>query len=158
MTQVIFSTIVYRQLICHAFLLSLFARWLAIDVTNILAITDPFFIFHWFCLVFLHTWFQSHQLHGVYLTLCFPSCPCWKIVLFVCDVHFSVGVRRVFVPTCYFVHFGCFGVLSAFIKQLRLYQVRSPAPDFPATNTHPLHNFTYNSLYHNSSGSDVYIH
>ena len=46
---------------------------------GVLAIADPFFILHWFCLVFLHTWFQSHQLHVVYLTLCFPSCPCRRL-------------------------------------------------------------------------------
>jgi hypothetical protein len=36
---------------------------LAADVAGLLAIADPPFIFHWFCLVFPHTWFQFHQLH-----------------------------------------------------------------------------------------------
>ena len=35
-----------------------------------------------------------------------------------------------------------FEVLSAFIKQLRLYLVRSPAHDFPAPYTHPLQQST----------------
>ena len=79
----------------------------------------------------------------MYLTLCFPLISLSEIVLFLCDVLFSVGVQRVLYPLCYFVQFGCFRVLSAFIKQLRLHQVRSPAPDFPVTNTHLLQNRTH---------------
>jgi hypothetical protein len=30
----------------------------AVDVTSLLAIADPFFIFHLFCLVFPNTWFS----------------------------------------------------------------------------------------------------
>ena len=108
--------------------------------TGLLAITDPFLIFHCFCLVFLHTWFQSHQLHVVYLTLCFPSCPCRRlfVCLFVCDVHVLCWCVTGFVPTFVILYILVFGVLSIFIKQLRFYKVCSPAPDFPATNTHPL--------------------
>ena len=151
---------------CHDFSrsrsLSLFGWCSAVDVTGLLAITDPFFIFHWFCLVFLHTWFQSHQLRVVYLTHCFPSNVPVGDCLFVCDVHVLCWCATGFVPTCYFVHLSCFGVLSVFFKQLRLCHVRPPAPDFPATNTHPLQSiprlsnfhyflgifimFTYNSL------------
>ena len=73
---------------CHDFYrsrsLSLFRRCSAVAVTGLLAIIDQFFIFHWFCLVFLHSWFQSHSLPVVYLTLCFPSCICQR--LFVCSV------------------------------------------------------------------------
>jgi hypothetical protein len=73
---------------CHDFhrswSLSLFGRRSAVEVTDLLAI-DPLFIFHWFCLVFHRTWFQSHQLHVVYLTLCSPSCPCgWLFVVSAC--------------------------------------------------------------------------
>ena len=62
---------------CHDFLqswsLSLFGQHSAVEVTDFLAIADPLFIFLWFCLVLYHTWFQSHSLHVVYLTLCSPS-------------------------------------------------------------------------------------
>ena len=61
--------------------LSLFGRRSAVGVTGLLAIVDPLFIFHLFCLVFLHTWFSFPSLSVVYLTLCSPQCPC--VVLFV---------------------------------------------------------------------------
>ena len=88
--------------ICHDFhrsrSLSLFGRCLAVDVTDLLAITDTFFIFHWFCLVFLHTWFRSHQLHIVYLNPLFPITSLSGIVcLYVCVL--CIGVRRVLVHT-----------------------------------------------------------
>ena len=55
---------------CHDFLrscsLSLFGRCWAGNDTDLLAIADTFFIIHWFCLVFRHTWFHFHQLHVVY--------------------------------------------------------------------------------------------
>ena len=77
---------------CHDFCrcryLSLFGWCSAFDVTGLLAIIDPFFIFHWFCLVFPHTCFQSHSLPVVYLTLCFPSCLCQR--LFIVSVVFFV--------------------------------------------------------------------
>ncbi|CDQ99184.1 unnamed protein product, partial [Oncorhynchus mykiss] len=46
---------------CRSRCLSLFGRCSAVDVTGLLAIIDPCFIFYWLCLVFLHTWFQSHS-------------------------------------------------------------------------------------------------
>ena len=42
----------------------------AVGVTGLLAIVDPLFIFHLFCLVFLQTWFSFSSLIVVYLTLC----------------------------------------------------------------------------------------
>jgi hypothetical protein len=74
---------------------SLFGRCSAVNVTGLLAIIDPCLIFHWFCLVFLHTWFPSHPLIVVYLTHCFPL----SEVVF-CYAHVLwIGVRRVLVPT-----------------------------------------------------------
>ena len=111
---------------CHDFRrsrsLSLFGQCSAVDVTNLLVITDPFFIFHLFCIVFLHTWFQSHQLHVVYLTLFFPSCPCRR--LFDC-----MFVYYVLVCDGFYTHFHYFVILvlefcEALIKKLCLYQVR----------------------------------
>uniref|UniRef100_A0A8K9UP97 Gypsy retrotransposon integrase-like protein 1 n=1 Tax=Oncorhynchus mykiss TaxID=8022 RepID=A0A8K9UP97_ONCMY len=64
---------------CRSRCLSLFGRCSAFDVIGLLAIIDPFFIFHWFCLVFPYTCFQSHSLPVVYLTLCFPSCLCQRL-------------------------------------------------------------------------------
>uniref|UniRef100_A0A4W5RFE9 Chromo domain-containing protein n=1 Tax=Hucho hucho TaxID=62062 RepID=A0A4W5RFE9_9TELE len=47
---------------CHNFRrgrsLSLFGRLSVVNVTRFLAIADPLFIFHLFCLSFFHTWFQ----------------------------------------------------------------------------------------------------
>jgi hypothetical protein len=52
----------YMYILCHGFcrsrFLSLFWQCSADDVTGLLAIADPFFIFHLFCLVFPHTWFS----------------------------------------------------------------------------------------------------
>ena len=114
--------------------LSLFWRCSAVDFTDLLAITDPFFIFHWFCLVFLHTWFQSHQLHVVFLTLCFPSCSGRR--LFVC-----MFVYMYWCATGSCTHFYLCGILVLeFLLSLlndSIYtKFDSPAPDFPATNTH----------------------
>ena len=82
----------------------LFGRCSAVDVTGLLAIIDPFFIFHWFCLVFLHNWFQSHSLHVVYLTLCFPACPCQR--WFVCIFVYYVLVRDGFLyPLLFYLVF-----------------------------------------------------
>ena len=72
-------------------------------VFSLLAIIDPFLIFHWFCLVFLHTWFQSHSLHVVYLTLCFPSCPYQRLFV-VCRCVICSGVRRVLHPIMLFLY------------------------------------------------------
>ena len=47
--------------------------------SGLLAIVDPFFIFHLFCLVFPHAWVQSPHLLVVYLTLCSP--PPWDCLL-----------------------------------------------------------------------------
>uniref|UniRef100_A0AAZ3PYJ6 Chromo domain-containing protein n=1 Tax=Oncorhynchus tshawytscha TaxID=74940 RepID=A0AAZ3PYJ6_ONCTS len=84
---------------CHDFRrsqsLSLFGWCSAVDVTDLLAITDPFFIFHLCCFVFLHTWFQSHQLHVVYLTLRFPSCPGRRFCNSVCVGGREVRRRRI---------------------------------------------------------------
>ena len=82
---------------CRSRCISLFGRCSGVDVNGLLAIIDPVFIFHWFSLVFLHTWFQSHALPVVYLTLCFPSCPCQR--LFVVHDRVCIGARRVLVPT-----------------------------------------------------------
>jgi hypothetical protein len=61
---------------CHDFrrsrVLSLFGRRSVVCVACLLAIIDPLFIFHVFCLVFPHTWFQFPQSFVVYLTLCSP--------------------------------------------------------------------------------------
>jgi hypothetical protein len=77
----------YGHDFCRSRYLSLFGWCSTVDVTDLLVIIDPFFIFHWFCLVFLHTWFQSHSLPVVYLTLCFPSCLCQRLF------HVSVSCR-----------------------------------------------------------------
>ena len=55
------------------------------DVTNLLAIADPLFIFHLFCLVFLHTWFSFPNYIFMY-TLCFPH-------VFVRDCFYVPSVR-----------------------------------------------------------------
>ena len=57
---------------------------------HLLAIADPLFIFLWFCLVFHHTWFQFHQFHVVYLTLCSPSLSLSVIVCCCCAVSYRV--------------------------------------------------------------------
>ena len=119
---------------CHDFRrnrsLSLFGRYSAVDVTDLLAITDPFFI----GFVFLHTWFQSHQLHVVYLTLCFPSRPCRR--LFVCMFVGYVLVRDgVLYPLLFIMYFG-FGVLLRAIKLLHLYQVWFSCAWLPFPNVH----------------------
>ena len=80
-------------------------RCSAFEVTGLLAIIDPFFIFHWFCLVFPHTCFQSHSLPVVYLTLCFPSCLCQRLFI-VSVVFFCIGARRVFVPIFVYINFS----------------------------------------------------
>ena len=86
-----------RGAYCHDFRrswsLSLFGRCSAVDVTNLLAIADPLFIFHWFCLVFHHTWLQFHQLHVVYLTSSIA-------------VQFRVAFNKL--PTISWVNFGPF--------------------------------------------------
>ena len=75
---------------CHDFyrsrFLSLFGRCSVVDVTDLLAIADPFFIFHLFCLVF----------PLVYLTLCSPHVFVWYCL-------FVSGARRVLYPSCYFL-------------------------------------------------------
>ena len=97
---------------CRSRCLSLFGRCSAFDVTGLLAIIDPFFIFHWFCLVFPHTCFQSHSLPVVYLTLCFPSCLCQRLICCQCSVIVCIGARRVLVPMfCLFVHLLLWSIL-----------------------------------------------
>ena len=100
------SVVKPREQPCHDFCRSrgrsFFGRCSAVDVTSLLAIIDPYFIFHWFCLVFLHTWFQSHSLPVVYLTLCFPSCPCQRLFV-VHDRVVCIGARRVLVPTMFWL-------------------------------------------------------
>ena len=71
----------------------------AVEVTDLLAIADPLFIFLWFCLVLYHTWFQSHSLHVVYLTLCSPSLSLSVIVLFVSIVQGLFWCATGFAPT-----------------------------------------------------------
>ena len=55
---------------------SLYGRRSAVEVTSLLAIADPSFIFHWFCLYFLHPWFSLSNYSFMYLTLCFPHVCC----------------------------------------------------------------------------------
>ena len=54
---------------------------LALGVTGLLAIIDPVFNSHMFCLVFPHTWFQFPQSFVVYLTLCSPHVFVWDCLL-----------------------------------------------------------------------------
>ena len=101
---------------CHDFhrsrVLSLFGRRSAVGVAGLLAIINPFFIFHVFCLVFPHTWFQ------------FPQ----SICLLVSDGF-------LYPISCYFYAVGFA------IKRLRLItKFCSPASDFPATDYAPLTN------------------
>ena len=121
---------------CRSQCLSLFRQCSAVDVTGLLAIIDPFIMFHWFCLVFLHTWFQSHSLPVVYLTLCFPSCPCQRlfVVQYSCWLYWCAKCPRTHFVLLYswFWSYVCFQV----IKQLHSTKFDSPAPDFPATYTH----------------------
>jgi hypothetical protein len=48
---------------------------------------DPLFIFHLFCLVFLHTWFSFPSLSVVYSTLCSPSCLCVELFVVSACAH-----------------------------------------------------------------------
>ena len=112
---------------CHDFCrrrcLSLFGRRSAVDVTGLLAIIDPFFIFHWFCLVFPHTCFQSHSLPVVYLTLCFPSC-LWQRLFYCQCCDFVVLVRDGSSYPWFVSPFSVMEhVLLTFIKSLHLHSI-----------------------------------
>ena len=99
--------------VCHDFYrsrcLSLFGRCSAVNVTGLLAIIDPFFIFHWFCLVFPHTCFQLNSLPVVSLTLCLPSCLCQRLF---CQCSFMLyrcaSGPRTHVCLCLYL-FLCYG-------------------------------------------------
>ena len=79
---------------------SLFGRWSAVDVTGLLAIIDPFFIFHCFFLVFLHPWFQSHSLSGCVFKPLFPLMSL-SDCLFVHDLVVLCGVLVFWGGACY---------------------------------------------------------
>ena len=125
---------------CHDFYrsrcLSLFGRCSAVAVTGLLAIIDPCLIFHWFCLVFLHTWFQSHSLIVVYLTLCFPSCPCQILFIVMLVIYGLVGDGFLCPRLVYYILW--FWSLFYVIKLLHYTKFDSPVPDFPATYTHDM--------------------
>ena len=53
----------------------------ALGIAGLPAIIDPLLIFHLFCLVFPHTWFQFPQLLVVYLTICSPHVFVWDCLL-----------------------------------------------------------------------------
>jgi hypothetical protein len=116
---------------CHDFCrsrsFSLFRRCSAVDVTVLLAITDPFFIFHLFCLVFLHTCFQC---------VFNPLFPLMSLSEIVCMFVYYVLVRdRFLYPLLFMLYFG-FGVLLSLLNDSIYTKFDSPAPDFPATYTH----------------------
>ena len=60
--------------------LSLFGRRSVVDVTSLLAIADPLFIFHLFCLCLTHL-VSISQLLIHYLTLCYPMFVCEWLIL-----------------------------------------------------------------------------
>ena len=106
-------------MLCHDFrrswVLSLFGWCSAVQVTGLLAIIDPLFIFHVFCLVFPHTWFQIPQSLVVYLTLWFPPCLC--VGLFIVSACARVDWCTTGFCTQYLVIFYAVGFA---IKLLRL--------------------------------------
>jgi hypothetical protein len=73
---------------CHEFRrgqsLSLFGQHSAVDVTDLLAIADPLFIFHLFCLCLTHL-VSIPQLLVHYLTLCSPSLFVSNYLLYCCQ-------------------------------------------------------------------------
>ena len=117
-----------NQAMCHNFcrsrFLSLFGRCSAVDVTGLLAIADPFFMFHLFCLVFTLTWFQIPN-YMLYIFPLFPPCPCRELF-----IESSCAM-------CYWCPCVCCFIL--YIKLLWLFtKFCSPALHFPATPyTHP---------------------
>ena len=123
---------------CHDFYqsrsLSLFWRCSAVDVTGLLALIDPFFIFYWFCLVFLHTWFRSHSLLCCVFNPLFPLMSLSELVVtlvFYGLVRDGFLFPHVFYYVLWLCSF-CFKLLNHYTK------FDSPAPDFPATYTHDM--------------------
>ena len=129
----------YLELLCHDFFrsrcLSLFGRCLAVDVTGLLAIIDPFIIFHWFlsCL-------PTHLVPIPFITCCvfnplFPLMSLSEIVcLYICVL--CIGTRWVLLPTFILSCIFDYGVLSSLLNDSIYTKFDSPAPDFPATYTH----------------------
>ena len=114
--------------------LSLFGLCSTVDVAGLLAIADPLFIFHLFCLCFTHL-VSIPQLHVHYLTLCFPHgfCACL----------FIVSSVRCLWAWCYFMYFDILTKVP-FVTHLCC-----PAPDSsaPATPRSLQHLFTEIPLY-----------
>jgi hypothetical protein len=87
----------------------------AVDVTGLLAIAEQFFMFHLFCLVFTHTWFQNPN-YMLYIFPRFPPCPCRE--LFICK--YSCYVLLLSYRFC--THgFVVLYAVSLFIKLLRIF-------------------------------------
>uniref|UniRef100_A0A4W5MB97 Chromo domain-containing protein n=1 Tax=Hucho hucho TaxID=62062 RepID=A0A4W5MB97_9TELE len=107
-----------------------------VDVTGLLAIADPLFIFHLFCLCFLHTWFQFPNYMCMYLTLCSPMFVCvfvissslllegWYLLPGFCIYARVFCVTGIFPHLSYLFVYWCFIVLNT----LSTHHC-SPAPD-----------------------------
>ena len=128
---------------CRSQCLSLFGRCSAVDVASLLAIADPFFIFHLLCLVWPHTWFSFPSLCVVYLTLCFPNVFVWYCLSVFMYAHVGLGALGYVQPVFVFRVRLCRVFLVRQIKSSVLLPIIcSPAPDFLQSFTHTMTDYT----------------
>jgi hypothetical protein len=120
------------QSLCHdrqSRSLSLFGRRSAVDLTGLVVIADPLFIFHLLCLCLTHL-VSIPQLLVHYLTLCFPMfvcdcllycgpnlCPCIYttcIVIFFCKIAFITHLTRLISPATHIRFTHCLQPFSQY--------------------------------------------
>ena len=122
--------------LCHDFgrsrCLSLFGRCSAVNVTGLLAIAYPFFIFHIFCLVFPHTWFSLSLIMWCVFNPLIPPCLCVVCLSVLTYAHVSLVTLGYVYPFCISYSLCRVLLVRLYKRLLVLSNTCSPAPDFLA--------------------------